>query len=110
LDWQGGYKRTIAQLSFLKKSLESLEPNENEIICGDFNTLGFLNHKQRLIETSSLLGNTFKSSFDQPYITVFPYQQLDYIFVKGLEVEKSIVCELPGSDHFPIMASFKFSI
>lgn len=103
LDWQGGLKERVNQISFLKQYLASPPSFDYELLCGDFNTIGIFSRKEQSHQVETLLGPEFKDAFTKPYITVTPGQRLDHLFAKGFSVKDAQVCKVPGSDHFPIM-------
>jgi endonuclease/exonuclease/phosphatase family metal-dependent hydrolase len=107
LDFHGGHEQRAKQITYLKSYLDSQAPVDYEIICGDFNTLGFFNRTGKAKAIQTLLTNELKSVFAKPYSTI-AYQQLDYIFQKGFQTQDSRVHKLSGSDHFPVTATLKF--
>jgi endonuclease/exonuclease/phosphatase family metal-dependent hydrolase len=106
LDFQGGLGQRSKQITYIKNCLDSLNPVDCEIICGDFNTLGIFNRAATMAAVQSLLPG-FKNVFNKPYVTLRPYQQLDYMFVKGAGIQHAEVARIKGSDHFPIIATLK---
>jgi endonuclease/exonuclease/phosphatase family metal-dependent hydrolase len=107
LDWQGGFGQRASQIKFIKDNFLSHSKVDYEIVCGDFNTLGYFSRKRQAQQIELLLGEGFKSSFTKTYSTFTPKQQLDYIYVKGFSIQGAEVCKVRGSDHFPVMATLK---
>lgn len=104
LDFQGGDVHRANQLKSLTNYLTSTAPEEYEVVCGDFNTLGVFNKKEKILLLEKQLGNVFQNVLRQPYISAI-VQQLDYIFVKNLTVHKASILKLRGSDHYPLRAN-----
>lgn len=103
LDFQGGDVQRIKQLQAVTDYLGSLPAVDSEIVCGDFNTVGILGKKKKIIALEKLLGAGFKSVVHRPYISAI-IQQLDYIFIKNLKIKNTKILKLRGSDHFPLLA------
>jgi endonuclease/exonuclease/phosphatase family metal-dependent hydrolase len=104
LDWQGGLRQRMTQLTFIGNYLVS-HPNVNyEVICGDFNTIGLFNKGKQTRMILEILGNEFRDTATKLEPT-FPPFVLDRILVKYLRAEWFQVYKLPGSDHFPIATS-----
>ncbi len=103
LDFQGGDIHRANQLQSLTNYLNSQPLVDNEIICGDFNTIGLLGKQEKITGLKKILGNGFQSIFKKPYTSSI-IQQLDYIFVKNLSVRQAKIIKLLGSDHYPLLA------
>lgn len=103
LDFQGGNNHRANQLKSLTDYLAPEAPVDYEIICGDFNSLGIFKKKEKIMSLEKQLGNGFKSTLTTPYNSAL-IQQLDYIFVKNLNVRKAEISKLKGSDHYPLLA------
>lgn len=103
LDFQGGNSHRANQLISLTDFLATQEPVEYEIVCGDFNTLGLFGKKNKVLTLEQQLGNKFQSALSGPYSSAL-MQQLDYIFLKNLDVRKAQILKLKGSDHRPLLA------
>lgn len=131
LGWQGGVKHRLNQLNYLVHKSNNLGRFPAEIICGDFNTIGFpcliKNQKQKI---NAILGPEFQEnsrylpwtcdmrSLDNSVafyglqksllkLGINFRQKLDYIFSKGFRSVKTRIEMMEGSDHFPIIASFR---
>jgi endonuclease/exonuclease/phosphatase family metal-dependent hydrolase len=131
LDWQGGAESRFQQISGLKDRLGSFKGKE--IICGDFNTG---ENRKRLGKSytrfNQAIGMEFTEAFEDGVITLingvtadptYPYlymlqklliflhikigQRMDYIWYKGMQVKKSEIFNLSGSDHLPLLAEFE---
>lgn len=133
LDWQGGMRQRIRQLSALTEYLSTLPESPYEIICGDFNTVflsGLRDAGRHQLE--NVLGPQFQDALPQVKSTwnmesLDPVeksttilskvrrlnmripQRMDYIFIKGFKVVDSKVERLDGSNHFPITATLSFN-
>ncbi len=106
LDFQGGWQQREKQLKALKSYLDLQSPADLEIICGDFNTLGFSSRVGKLSSVQNILTG-FTNEIPAPYVTLPPVQQLDYIFTKGFISAAGEVLKLKGSDHWPIFSTLK---
>jgi len=131
LAWEGGFKHTLNQLSYIQKEL-STNPVDYEIILGDFNTytpFRSLSKRRKIIE--NVLGNGLKDVFfdlpwscDISYVSnhdkLAPFLRLlrkfkinlrfrfDYIFAKNLKTTYKEMLDLPGSDHRPLVCNLEF--
>lgn len=103
LDFQGGNNHRASQLKSLTDYLASQTHVDYEIISGDFNSLGLFKKREKILTLESRLGDKFKSVLTHPYNSAI-IQQLDYIFTKNLEVRKTKILKLKGSDHNPLLA------
>jgi endonuclease/exonuclease/phosphatase family metal-dependent hydrolase len=108
MDWHGWVGHRTRQLQELLDFLKQKSATDAEIICGDFNSLGFFGYGQRLEKIKNILGSEFVNSFPEFRNTTTHYQHLDQIFVKNLKIHETDVLELPGSDHYPIQATISF--
>lgn len=132
LDWMGGMKHRLTQLQHAIYSSNNYKIPQ--IICGDFNTVGpAINNSQNSDAISSILGSEYKEVFPKiPYThkigvqndPIYPLvsmidntfklfhlhfaQKLDYVWYKKLKILEAKMLEIPGSDHFPLIAKFKF--
>ena len=105
MDWAGGVAHRLGQLRHILDYLHQLPPADGEIICGDFNTIGFLDNTAQMKEINAALGEQFVSSFPTFQRTTTHFQHLDHIFVRNLQIKEAAVHPLPGSDHYPIVAA-----
>lgn len=104
LDWQRGFKHRGSQLNFLKSHLQTKTPVDCEILCGDFNTIGFYRFANgKLKRFKNLVGEEFVSNSPKRPTTNH-FQLLDHIFVKNLPIPNTKILKYKGSDHFPILA------
>lgn len=103
LDFQGGSHHRASQIKSLMEYLGAQPQVEHEIICGDFNTLGLFNKKEKILSLEKQLENGFRSVMSKPYNSA-TVQQLDYIFAKNLKAHKAGLLKLSGSDHHPLLA------
>lgn len=103
LDFQGDNAHRANQLKSLMHYLTSELPVDYEIICGDFNTLGLFDKKNKMLALERQLGAGFKSVLRTSYNSAI-IQQLDYILTKNLNVKQAKVLKLKGSDHSPVVA------
>jgi endonuclease/exonuclease/phosphatase family metal-dependent hydrolase len=107
LDWQGGAKQRSMQLSHVYTHVKSKEKADHEIMCGDFNTIGFYRfHKRRLKKIKHLVGNEFENQPPKKPTTTY-LETLDHVFVKNLAIIKTEIIKLKGSDHFPLLAEIQ---
>jgi endonuclease/exonuclease/phosphatase family metal-dependent hydrolase len=107
LDWQGGSKQRMLQLSHFYSHVKSKEKVEREIMCGDFNTIGFYRfHKRGLTKIKKIVGDEFTNKPPKKPTTTY-LETLDHILVKNLTVLKTEVLKLKGSDHFPLLAEIQ---
>ncbi|HEV8601128.1 MAG TPA: endonuclease/exonuclease/phosphatase family protein, partial [Patescibacteria group bacterium] len=104
LDWHGGFEHRINQLKHLIDSLKP-EPAHGEIICGDFNTVSFMNTKEQIQKINSLLGSEFVNAIPQFRPSTIFLQHLDHIFARNLPVKHARIHAMLGSDHYPVTAS-----
>lgn len=110
LDVTGGKTHKTNQLAYLRKYLTSKIPIGHEVICGDFNTLGWgLLARRYKSKMADFFGSGFKNIFPKMVRTGPLYQHLDHIFIKGFSLVKAEVKRLEGSDHFPIMAELEIN-
>lgn len=107
LDWQGGLRHRSSQLKLVHSHLEAKTKADFEILCGDFNSLGFYGfYKRRNNKIHGLLGAEFKNAFQKKPTTHY-LQTLDHIFVKNLAITNAGILKYKGSDHFPLLAEMK---
>lgn len=107
LDWLGGVSQRGRQLEQIKDTLNPYQGNIFEVICGDFNTLGFYKFQNKIKkQINCLLCEGFVSAFENKPTTK-SWQTMDHILVKNLEVIKSDILKLKGSDHYPLLAEIK---
>lgn len=107
LDWQGGAKQRALQLKALHAYLATKPSVEKEILCGDFNTIGFYRfYKRRFKKVSAIVGQHFKTELHKKPTTSY-LETLDHIFVKNLNILKTEIIRCKGSDHFPLLAEIK---
>lgn len=130
LAWEGGFNHQIHQLNYILENLDQLDIRNNIILCGDFNvnvksktSKPFFEKLEKAnfydltddIDYSVDLSSSFsedktkivKSSLKimvkvLGYLGVNTKQKIDYIFAKDLKKSFSGVCEIEGSDHYPI--------
>lgn len=134
LDVAGGYKQHKIQLTYLFEQLKLNNP-DFDIICGDFNTIGFRGkylekfpEEIEFIRSKNKLYNVVKSGYTSDIQNAFnpsiPFhklmhslpklgiklsQRLDWIVYSGLEeLDSGVMYNLKGSDHYPLWAKFKF--
>jgi endonuclease/exonuclease/phosphatase family metal-dependent hydrolase len=104
LDWLGGFTHKGLQINHIHSKLRLQVQPDYQVICGDFNTVGFFPFsKRRSKKIEGLLGADFKNTFDNK-MTTSHMQMLDHIFVKNMALIKSKVFKYSGSDHFPLLA------
>lgn len=131
LDWQGGVSQRMNQVEYLASHLRKNSNLINEIIAGDFNTIGgeksSISQRYRI---KKILKNNFiealpdlKWTFDgasidpargfsnfQKLLVRFGirfYQRLDYLFVKGIKLKEAKMEKMEGSDHYPLVIIFE---
>lgn len=108
LDVSGGKAHKTRQLGHLQSYLKAIPAYPNEIVCGDFNTLGWgLLAKKYKSKMAEFFGSDFKNVFPKQVRTGPLYQHLDHIFVKGLALVAAEVKRMRGSDHKPVVAEFE---
>jgi len=102
------YRMRSQQADIVRKLLDN-SPYP-EIICGDFNDVPNSytyftikgNRQDAFVQKSFGLGRTF--------VFISPTLRIDYILAdKDLDITQYKKTKLPYSDHFPVMADFKFS-
>lgn len=104
LDWHGGFKHRFNQLRYLMDNLKSELPH-GEIICGDFNTVSFINTtKEQIQKINSLLGSEFTNAIPQFRPSTIFFQHLDHIFARNFGVKHAKIHARLGSDHYPVVA------
>lgn len=130
LDWQGGNQHREEQIAFLSKFLRK-KPYQFEVVCGDFNTLGFnfvrKKHIQRIerklgegfLDCCESVGWTCHMDSYDPQSGVADIQRslvqkginlkqrLDYILVKGFKRARGFKENMNGSDHMPLVAELE---
>ena len=132
VDNVGGPRHRLKQISYLVSQLTSKEKAKYEIICGDFNTFDLLKtgfekkllqkkFDKEFIDASEQVGWTadihnidMSSSIKIFYWFIHTFnvhvrRRLDYIWVKNFKVIECKKLEIPGSDHFPIIAKLELS-
>ncbi|OGE80995.1 MAG: hypothetical protein A3E98_03760 [Candidatus Doudnabacteria bacterium RIFCSPHIGHO2_12_FULL_48_11] len=108
IDWRGGLENRISQIKHLSNYLKEALVVDGEIICGDFNTLGFFENSKQVEMIHSLFGKEFINLFPDFRATTTHFQHLDHIFARNLKIHRSLVHEVDGSDHFPLLAELSF--
>ena len=130
LAWEGGVKHRLKQLAYLRGHL-SKQPYDREVLAGDFNTFApaalryFQGKKvqnilgERYINALPNLHWSCDISYTAPQdgwdniVKVFNFfgikmrSRLDYLFARNLKIISSEMLDLPGSDHRPLIATFK---
>lgn len=106
-DWRGGFNHRARQLRHLVQHIESQPFAGSEIICGDFNSIGFFSNSKQMKQVYKILGDAFTNSIPMFRSTTTHYQQLDHIFVKNLKIAQTQIHRMPGSDHFPVSAKLR---
>lgn len=109
LDFQGGNSHRANQLQSLTNFLALQAPIEHEIICGDFNTLGLFNKRNKILTLEQQLEDQFRSVLIKPYSSQI-VQQLDYIFIRDLKSRSAHIVKRRGSDHYPLLAEVSLEI
>lgn len=94
------------QINGIDKLLEIINPQENNIILGDFNMKADNNAIKKLY---SILNDTNSYSKVEKftYPSINPKMKIDYIFCNGINCVESYVVEEVGSDHLPVVSVFK---
>lgn len=108
LDWQGGFEQRGKQMAHLKNFLDKDGPVDYEIICGDLNTVGFIDRVSQPKKIGKLLGPQFKNASTRPITTITSRQHLDHIFTKGLTPRHTRSWRWSGSDHYPLTTELVF--
>jgi endonuclease/exonuclease/phosphatase family metal-dependent hydrolase len=103
LDFQGGSEHRTNQLKYLRDFLALQAAVDQEIICGDFNTLGLFHKKNKILALEEQMEDGFQSVLSKPYSSSI-VQQLDYIFIKNLKLRRAGLFKQKGSDHYPLLA------
>ena len=85
LDCHGQFLHREKQIRALMLYLKDSTRIKQEIICGDFNTIGAeaLSKKQEK-KILDILGSGFKNAYPKSTPTFLLFQRLDYIFVKNM--------------------------
>lgn len=133
LDFTGGLKKRMRQMKYFLNHLQSKEDTKSEIVCGDLNTFDTFNtgreHEEmlRLFKKYSFVDASSKVKWSIDLmnagfgkgvlsakrilstINLHIYKKLDYIWSKNLKVLHSKRIDVPGSDHFPVMAEFEIN-
>ena len=128
LDSMGGAQNRRNQAKFLLSELEKQESVNQEVICGDFNTNSLINKRQetgKLREifsrhgftestvgipwTADLLNSDFggRRKLLERSVKTFNLhlrQKFDYIWTRGFMTTEASRINLPGSDHYPVVA------
>src|SRR6185369_6038122 len=86
LDWHGWSTHRMNQLAELLRHLKKA-PLGREVICGDFNTIGFFGLGGKLPTMKTLLGDEFVACFPKFVMTTSHFQHLDHIFVRNLKIK-----------------------
>jgi len=130
LDNVGGPIHRVKQFEYLMSELNKYKTTDREIICGDFNTFDLLRigYEKKMLRkvlrhaftdasehikwTSDIYNIDFTTS--KPF---FPWliktanihirRKLDYIWVKQMKVVSCDKLNIPGSDHFPLIATLQ---
>lgn len=110
LDWHRGFKHRCSQLEYIRRHLKNKAGVDYEILCGDFNTIGFYRFVNgKLKKVHNLLGQDFVHHLHKKPTTNH-FQMLDHVFVKNLALNKTEILKYSGSDHFPLLAEVKLQI
>lgn len=128
LSWEGGFLHRFRQVQAVRKALDSY-PADSDIVGGDFNTIGprIVGRLQKgpierifgrdFLNVHPHLRWSFDTSFSDPLDTwgvakkfrnagIKWRSRLDYMFSRNLQVVRTDMYDLPGSDHRPLIASF----
>src|SRR3989344_3107586 len=131
LDWQGGVSQRMNQVEYLTSHLRKKLNVINEVIAGDFNTIG---REASSISQRDKIKQIFKNNFIEAFpdlkwtsdgASIDParcfsnfqkllvnfgmrfYQRLDYLFVKGIKLKEAKMEKMEGSDHYPLVITFE---
>jgi endonuclease/exonuclease/phosphatase family metal-dependent hydrolase len=131
LSWEGGFAHRFRQLGYLANILQQ-QPVEREVLVGDFNTFapavmrrfqekkieqilnqGWLNVFPDHPWTCDISYNAPQDGYDTfariaRFLGVKIRSRLDYVFTRNLGVVSTEMLDLPGSDHRPLLAKFRF--
>ncbi|MES2224348.1 MAG: endonuclease/exonuclease/phosphatase family protein [Patescibacteria group bacterium] len=130
LAWEGGQSHRLKQLHFIKEKLNPDFFKGVDVIVGDFNTFGFLYSRLKqqkqveslLHEYKNALPNlkwTCDISYTAPedkwesvatFCRLFRIKlrtRLDYIFARNVKITDAQMLDLSGSDHRPLLVTFK---
>lgn len=130
LDNVGGPWHRVKQFTYLISELNNYKTIDRDIICGDFNTFDLLRigYEKKLLR--KVMRNEFEDAsehikwtsdiYNIDFTTSKPFfpwlikaanihirRKLDYIWVKQMEIISCDKLSIPGSDHFPLIATLQ---